>query len=196
MCFCKCSFQAEEVPLYSCFSTRFKYHEWMLNLTTFSARIDRIMWCFVSLLHMVHVDFTIQNWIWFPGTSPQPWLWLTILQCCWIPFANVFLRVCMSAFIQEYGFFYSKIICPVLSFFIFLVGEEESTFASFPWQQTDSLLCSWCGTRWRWNPEPHTCRAPAALLNYTPPPPPPQWTSKGKPLAPLSQKTLPCETGP
>lgn len=146
------------------------------------------IWCMLILLFRTGFDSL--------GQAPQPWLWLTILQCCWIPFANVFLRVCMSAFIQEYGFFYSKIICPVLPFFIFLVGEEESTFASFPWQQTDSLLCSWCGTCWRWNPEPHTCWAPAALLNYTPPPPPPQWTSKGKPLAPLSQKTLPCETGP
>lgn len=114
----------------------------MLNLTTLSAWRDRTMWLFFSLLPMVHVDFTIQNWIRFPGIT-QGWLWLPVLPRYRIPFANI-LRVCMSTFIQEYGFFYSRILCLILYFLILPCGREKRAhFLPPPGSREPAVFLVW-----------------------------------------------------
>lgn len=68
---------------------------------------------------MVRVDFTIQNWIRFPGITPSLAMVSNPSICYFL------LRVCMSTFIQEYGFFYSRILCLILYFFHPSLWEKE-----------------------------------------------------------------------
>ena len=124
-------------PSIPIFSMRFKYCEWMLNLTIFSAWSDRLMWLFISLLHMVRVDFTIQNWIRFPRITPSLAMASNPSIC------YILLWVCMSTFIQEYGFFYSRILCLILSFFILPCGRKKSTFASSSCSRGPAVFLVW-----------------------------------------------------
>jgi hypothetical protein len=72
---------------------------------SFSAFIEMIMWflSFLLLICCITLVVHILNHPYIPGIQPT-WSWYMIfLICCWIWFANIFLRSFASKFIKEIG---------------------------------------------------------------------------------------------
>lgn len=123
---------------------------------------------------MVCVDFTIQNWIRFPGITPSLAMPSNPSIC------YILLRDCMSTFIQEYGFFLFKNTLSNSFFFLPSLQEKEEHICFILLQQR---ACCVLGVG----------HAGDKTQNLTHAPTPDEYLKASS--APLSLKTLPYEAG-